>query len=381
MVSVHASEVLFDESYHDIKLDSEYGKRLLSNARSLEDGDYDVSFIADYSIKYQGCHHMITYNGGEGGDGGDGGDGVFVTRKQFARFRLCPANKCSRFGSGCSSNYGDYVVDLYTFLDAYVESKERSRRGICENASWDCGCDRDARDDDNEYDDQYEYQCEYNCYKNKGLSDCLQELEQEQYERNYGRNENEFRLEEYAKECREYENGNNQRDRELAYDDYYKNYYIGPYCAKQGGDVYLGVFTDDTCTNFADSNKGADEYKALTGRTLPYKSKSIVKRDCVSCIEQRNQRDENDDDSIEISDGCQEMYQMAGKCETKMNLDYPVDNACSFVAGLVTLDEHGTPGRRRSRTVTAFTVVFAGTTVAMASYIYFLRARQINIQL
>lgn len=94
----------------------------------------------------------------------------------------------------------------------------------------------------------------------------------------------------------------------------------------------------------------------------------------MSCIEQRNQRDENDDDSIEISDGCQEMYQMAGKCETKMNLDYPVDNACSFVAGLVTLDEHGTPGRRRSRTVTAFTVVFAGTTVAMASYIYFLRA-------
>ena len=69
-------------------------------------------------------------------------------------------------------------------------------------------------------------------------------MEREQYERNYGRNENEFRLEEYARECREYESGNN-RNRELAADDYYTSYYIGPYCAKQGGNVYLGMFTDD----------------------------------------------------------------------------------------------------------------------------------------
>jgi len=373
LTSSSALTPLLDESYHEIKSDSEFGKRLLSSARALEAGNYDISFMADYSIRYQGCHHMITFN--NNGDGGDD-EGVLLTRKQFARFRLCPANKCSRRGAGCSSNYGDYVVDLYTFLDAYIESKERSRRSICENASWDCGCDKDARDDDGEVDDGFEFNCEYSCYKNKRLSDCLQELEREQYERTYGRNENEFRLEEYAKECRQYENGNNQRDRELAADDYYKSYYIGPYCAKQGGNVYLGMFTDDTCTNFADNNHGAEEYKTLTGNTLPYKSTSIINNDCVSCIEQKRNGEQNDDDSIEISNGCQQMYQIAGKCETRMNLDYPVENACTFVAGLSTLDEKGTPGRRRANTVIAFTFIFAGTTIAMGAYAYVLRSKQ-----
>ena len=122
--SVFAFEPVFDEEYHEISSSSEIGKTLLSSARALEDGNYDISFLADYSIKYQGCHHMVTFNSENDGDDG----GVLVTRKQFARFRLCPANKCSKRGAGCSSNYGDYVVDLYTFLDAYVESKERDRR-------------------------------------------------------------------------------------------------------------------------------------------------------------------------------------------------------------------------------------------------------------
>ena len=147
MTSGKASDPLFD---HDIQLNSEFGKHLMSNARSLEDGNYDISFIADYSIRYQGCHHMVTFDNAN--DGGD--QSVLVTRKQFVRFRLCPANKCSRRGKGCSSNYGDYVVDMYTFLEAYLESKERARRSKCENASWQCGCDKEARDDDAEVDDK-----------------------------------------------------------------------------------------------------------------------------------------------------------------------------------------------------------------------------------
>ena len=232
---------LFNANYHDIKVDSDHGRKLLSAARSLEDGNIDTTFMADYSIRYQGCHHMVTFDNNN--DGGD--DGVLITRKQFARFRLCPADKCSKRGAGCSSNYGEYVVDLYTFLNTYVESEERARRSKCENASWQCGCNENARDDDVEVDDNFEYNCEYNCYKSNRLSNCLEELEREQYERNYGRNENDFRLEEYARECREYEDRNEGRERELAADDYYNNYYIGPYCAKQGGNVYLGMFTDD----------------------------------------------------------------------------------------------------------------------------------------
>ena len=53
--SVFAFEPVFDEEYHEISSSSEIGKTLLSSARALEDGNYDISFLADYSIKYQGC--------------------------------------------------------------------------------------------------------------------------------------------------------------------------------------------------------------------------------------------------------------------------------------------------------------------------------------
>lgn len=338
----------------------------MRNSRLLENGDYQFAFMGDYSIRYLGCHHMLSFNGGENDD--DGQEDALITRKQFARFRLCPANKCSRRGGGCKSNYGDYVVDLYTFLKAYTESKERARRSLCENASWECKCDKN-RDDDGNVDDNFEYNCESSCYKKRGLKDCLEELEREQYERTYGRDESEFRLEEYSKECRQY--GDNRR---LENNNNYGYYYVGAYCAKQGGDVYLGMFTDDSCTNFADSTNGADMYKSLTGNTLPYKSKSIVQNDCVTCVEppRYEDQDDGDDDTVEISDDCMEMYDTAGKCESSMNKDYPIDSACSFIAGLRTLNEKGTPGRTRGGVADLYILFFAGTSFAMSSYAYIL---------
>ena len=71
-------------------------------------------------------------------------------------------------------------------------------------------------------------------------------------------------------QCTEMSLDDNQR-RILANNNYYRNgnyygdeevqYYIGPYCAEQGGEIRLGVFNDDTCTVFADD--GAEMFELV----------------------------------------------------------------------------------------------------------------------
>ena len=47
----------------DIKTSSALGKKILSNARQLEQDDaFNENLVMDYSIKFQGCHHMSQWN-------------------------------------------------------------------------------------------------------------------------------------------------------------------------------------------------------------------------------------------------------------------------------------------------------------------------------
>ena len=44
-----------------------------------------------------------------------------IRSKGLVRFCLCPSDSCfDHFGMGCSSNYGEYVVDMYQFLEVYI---------------------------------------------------------------------------------------------------------------------------------------------------------------------------------------------------------------------------------------------------------------------
>merc|ERR1711862_21938 len=57
-------------------------------------------------------------------------------------------------------------------------------------------------------------------------------------------------------------------------------YFLGSYCAEQGGAIYLGLFTDDTCSTFADEFGGKQSYYQLSGEELPFGSSNIVSMDC-----------------------------------------------------------------------------------------------------
>jgi len=88
-----------------IKADSKSGLNLLSKARRVDE-EVDVTWVAGFDIKFQGCHHVAQRN-----EEVEDEDDVRVEALRLVRFRLCPTRFCSsESGSGCSNGYGDYIT-------------------------------------------------------------------------------------------------------------------------------------------------------------------------------------------------------------------------------------------------------------------------------
>lgn len=374
-----------------ITASSPLGQSLLSQARRLEDGDdaYSYTWIEGYSLKFQGCHHMAQWNDDED-DGGDGdGDNydVKIKTRRLARFRLCPTGSCSSNAYGCKKGYGDYVVDLSVFAKAYFESKKREQEQKCEMYLWkNCDCD-DSDDKGDDFNAEY---CEYDCYSAVGKSECI---DNNPY--NDDDEDDRDELDKYM-ECDELEidDGNNRR-----LEDGDVQYYVGPYCANNGASVLLGLFTDDTCTQYADEDHGKTTYESLVGSALPYASTSVVGMDCISCSEdddvnrmKENQefyeqygyyQDDDDEDEDRINGQCEELYESAGKCEENLEdgvATYPVNSACSYIEG-IRITRQNEDGNiigyqnATNKTATGFIVFFALSFAALGAYAILLRKR------
>jgi len=132
--------------------------------------------LAKYSLKLVGCKAGETVTNPENGE----------YEYNAAIFRLCPTESGCSDTSACNSGYGDYVVGLTTFVEAYFEDQK-------DNMQW----------DDN------------------------------------------FEVDGYAK-CEQYKIENNQDGEENQYAN--NAYYIGPSCTSDSKDVRLAVFEDETCT-------------------------------------------------------------------------------------------------------------------------------------
>ena len=151
--------------------------------------------------------------------------------------------------------------------------------------------------------------------------------------------------------------------------------------------MYLGLYTDDTCTNFADDTSGKSTYQALTrGEDLPYSATSLVTSDCVACIEQEdpNRRDEQeengeDEEELRISEQCERLYESAGKCEANIDAEAagmtaePNTAACSYIGGIQFTKVNGIVDIKTSKAATAWIVAFAGVFAGLAGVVYKLR--------
>jgi hypothetical protein len=308
----------------DINADSSLGRSVLSKAtrveseeRNLEDwAQLQSDWVAGFSIKFQGCHHLSQWN-----SEADGEEDVRIITKHLVRFRLCPTNYCSTSGNqGCSSGYGDYIIDMETFLTAYFEA--------------------DAAKQSYAYDGASSYATDMSAFMACGKS-------------GYSNSDGNY-------------------------------FYIGPYCASQGGAIYLGMFTDDSCSAFADNNGGRNVYSTLAGAALPYGNKNIVQMDCIGCTEaSANSKyyGNDNDDADSVLDYCETLYNKAGKCET--NLAYGTTyitntNACNFIEGVKVVRQDGTvvtAEAKANKTAGAFIGIFSIGFVALSAYVYFLKTK------
>ena len=302
----------------EVSADSKFGQAILSKARQVAEGEGDQTWIANMSLKFQGCHHISQWNS----DAQDAED-VRIESKRLAKFRLCPSDSCSsKAARGCSKGYGDYLVDLDDFLASYLENKQ----------------------------------------------------EMEQANNNYyqGQGDN-FELNNYL-QCAEYKPNDGRR---LAY---YQNnqYFIGTYCANQGGSVLLGMFTDDACTNFADGNQGRTTFYQLEGKSLPYSDSSIIDSSCYSCKDQ-NGDGGNNYYNAEPKQLCTDLYDIAGKCESNLYNNYNKnENACVYIKGIKTsITSSGiiNSGRGGNKVASAFISIFGISFVALGSYVYYLKTK------
>jgi len=379
-IAIFATAVSFASAKGGFSVNSQSGQNLMSKARRVEqDGDMDMDFMADMSLKFMGCHHISQWNAEADGD-----DEVRIESKRLAKFRLCPTDTCnSNSVNGCSSGYGDYIVSMDDFLASYLQNKEEVQEQECEYYKANsCGCNAD---DDGAED------CYNTCLKNAGMTYCL---DADYYMDDQQEAQEEFELANYL-ECTEYEFAE-QRRRRLAREarrledggEYYEEeeeeqYYIGTYCSSQGGDVVLGVFTDEACTNFVDSNGGRTTYYENEGETLPYSDESIVDNDCYSCADEEGANENGNGYYYpEVKEVCEDVYSVAGKCEQAMydgsgeqNLN---NNACQYIDGVQTTSSNGiiNSGNRGGNPVASgFIGVFGAAFVVLGSYVYYLKTK------
>ena len=332
---------------------SRAGRALMSVARRLSNGNGDYGFVGQYSIKFQGCHHVQQWNSNVDQDGdGEDEDKVRIMTKRLVRFRLCPIDSCnSDRTSGCSSKFGDYIVDMNTFVSNYMVSMANQKGEVCNEMDDYCNgiCANSEEEED----------CLDDCYDSSDAGFC----QEEDLADAYG-----FDVDQYI-QCDKFDLGSDDQD---------ENYYIGPFCAAQGGEIHLGLFTDDTCTTRAQN--GDSTFATAMGYTLPYSEDSLIPSRCLKCGYEDN------DGNVETSEYCASVYQYSGKCETRMNMEYPNESSCDYIEGIKIVREDGvirTSSIRESKAAAVAIGVFITLSVLLAGYVFYLRTKlsraQINL--
>lgn len=343
-----------------IPASSRLGSSLLSKARLLNDnnnndGDYDFTWVSDYSIRFDSCHTTLEFRA-DGGGSADEEDGAPTESMRLVHFKLCPSNTCD---SSCT-NGADYLVEMREFVESYLEFQMTQQEYNCEKVQENCDCEN-ANDDEN---------CLRQCYVDAGLDYCQDDNNNNNNGNNNNNNGQELDIEEYL-EC----------ERINEDDGYTASLYVGAYCANNGKSIHLGTFSDRQCTNAVTDTNNA--FYALTGTQLPYTTTSIVGRDCISCKEPVEYDDDyNADqyDADQVVEICEELYERSAKCERNLAIDSPAVGGCDYMFNTLPAMERLSEGK--ASPAAAFAWTFGVLAVCLAGYVVYLhkqKARTVNL--
>jgi len=123
----------------------------------VEDGVFDLTAR---SFKYSGCAAIKSFDTENAGN-----NGTPMTVDTYAVFRLCPEDSCNKYSlTGCGKNYGEYVVEMSTYLEFMLDFYEDHYGAYCD----------------------YCYSCDYNyqVLKKVSQSQCYEDFAQLNYEEN-----------------------------------------------------------------------------------------------------------------------------------------------------------------------------------------------------
>lgn len=295
----------------------------LGKHRKLEQVEPDLSI---YEIKFQQCQFVKAYDDELAEDEETK---TVLGVKRFVVFRLCPANSCE----SCAYNFGEYVVDMDTYLEAATESFVEDREGMCGLCEEVCYADDDAT-------------------KNAGADyvDCDSCVDYCAYFENM--DENGKYMESYMMaECQQvYESDDGTQ------------IYAGAICSNSGANIKIGAFSDDMCSQM-EKNVDIEDYLenglAFDDDIL---EKVVDSESCVSCVQkeweipEQNDQQQNDAEEVEVNQMCENLYEAAAKCESKYGFDnywagyeeyenqyVQEDLVCDFISSLGSgnYDEYG----------------------------------------
>jgi hypothetical protein len=145
-------------------------------------------------------------------------------------------------------------------------------------------------------------------------------------------------------------------------------YYIGPYCSpKDGHSIHLGIFTDAYCNAEGDISA----FYNINGYELPFATASMVGSECLDCLAANNNNNNNNnnngENAAQASESCTDLYNMAARCETKMDISTKDEEGCDFINNILprltaASSKAGFKTSKSGKGATAFAVIFGFTT-------------------
>jgi hypothetical protein len=251
--------------------------------------------IASYSVKFEQCQFVKSYSADLAAD--EKSTTVLSTQR-FVLFRLCPGN-CT----ACSSNYGEYLVDLDSYLESTVEYFKAYQEAMCEACDETCAANDAAAGDGGRR----------NLGKNKFYNlapDCTICVEKCNLIDNMEAS--------YVIDATNY----------LQCSQVYLSadadpVYVGPMCGSGGSKIKIGIFSDEDCLFVHESNTGTNVSTIFVDGVQWTLSNLLLKatysNTCISCKEpvEQNENAEQDaeEDDDEVTEMCESLYGDAAKCE------------------------------------------------------------------
>eukprot|EP00577_Skeletonema_sp_RCC1716_P012874 CAMPEP_0113417088 /NCGR_PEP_ID=MMETSP0013_2-20120614/25466_1 /TAXON_ID=2843 ORGANISM="Skeletonema costatum, Strain 1716" /NCGR_SAMPLE_ID=MMETSP0013_2 /ASSEMBLY_ACC=CAM_ASM_000158 /LENGTH=414 /DNA_ID=CAMNT_0000304193 /DNA_START=42 /DNA_END=1286 /DNA_ORIENTATION=+ /assembly_acc=CAM_ASM_000158 len=356
--------------------DSKRIGRLLSSATPLRqlDGSGSSSYTIDiskYSLRFEKCSTVKQYNANNNYQESD----TVLSAKRFVIFRLCPNHSCG----SCDENYGEYLIDMESYLDAMLQYKYEEQTEYCTACET---CYTQAAQANNDmgayYDDATQQQEDDDGCGSFNLDSCYKEC------LNIANMESNGYVDaaDYVGCVKVYENEN----KGLAY-------WAGATCNANGSRIKIGLFTDEDCNNQDDSANTELYMKNDNGYNVKL-SYHLLKHtfvngynNCItSCADY-----EDGSDYAQTAEVCDTLYDSSAKCETSHAFNYRTSEnsqnwmeemtACDFIeqVNYGTYDASGeivvTGGRMIIQRATSsgaqrfFLTFFVWGTIFMSAYV------------